>query len=337
MYIREEKEEEFLIIEKILLQFFNNYFKNIFALTEDSTFGIECIKLVDVINSDPELNLIEVSISNQEEIIGNTFFLYKKFINRLFSSNEASNSLWLQENYNDHADIIIPKILYFSHHNGIVIYEANFSILKQKLKENNPIKFFINNGSLLAKFHRSEENKIDLTRYLEVYKTIINNFGSNWLSEYSELMKPDIRSLGLNKAGSYGIGNYNSYTFLFHSNLSYFLNPTFIEKQPAIDRCEDIASFFIDQAYEEFLANKSVNETKKNVQQFISGYNSQIDVEISSYFEIGLTLNYQLAVNLLLKKSFEIRSVEKFQRQEINDNCYKFISYLYEQNPFNIL
>ncbi len=214
--------------------------------------------------------------------------------------------------------IYIPKILYKSSQNRSIIYEGvtGTSFRETKLDKDYKHKLA---GQTLAAIHGTETNQFVTEPYKKLILYLLSTLGDSSIQEeILDLMLPSFVSLEKSLGATMIHGDFHQGNLLFSSDATtitqdaieefppkikvYILDPEFI--MPGRDRSEDIGTFFAKPCMKEFQKYGNIDDTKKDIFAFLSGYNFALrklgtDFDIEDLYPGDLTIGFHIASYVL--------------------------------------
>ena len=167
---------------------------------------------------------------------------------------------WLIKRIQNNPRVHIPQI--FSAGGNFIVYEGIDGESFQDSPLQNIIKLRLA-GNAIATFHTPYTNPVNLSRYhglllkmiqglpiSEDRKHKLQSFGLSFLYYYQK------RYSGVNSYGDFHPGNI---MLSDDGEMAYLIDPEFVEPETGADRFEDIANFFVFDAYMEFLNKESLS------------------------------------------------------------------------------
>jgi hypothetical protein len=223
--------------------------------------------------------------------------------------------------------IYIPKIVYKSHQNRSIIYEG---ITGKSFRETQLDKNFKHQlaGQTLSSIHGIETDNFATESYKKLILYLLSILNDTELeSEILELMLPSFLSLEKSLGSTLIHGDFHQGNLLFSSDATtagkeimdefppkikvYIIDPEFI--MPGRDRAEDIGTFFAKPLIKEFQKYGTFDETKKDIDAFIKGYNFALskmgaDFALQDLYSAGLTIDFHVSAYILYDISDKIEN-----------------------------
>ena len=149
-------------------------------------------------------------------------------------------------------------------------------------------------GYALGSYHGSRAYPIDLERYRIMITTAVQSIPiqasrRKIIHEEGTRIATDV--LGRTAGGCEAFGDFHAGNILVKKYedevYTYLIDPEFIEPDSGACRLQDVATFFIRPALEEFRTNKALTMMWKNVDSFFSGYDQAL-----MKFGVNLSLIY---------------------------------------------
>jgi len=242
-------------------------------------------------------------------------------------NKEISNYDVISKTTEKFPGIYIPEIIYKSHQNRCIIYEG---ITGKSFRETKLDKNFKHQlaGQTLSAIHGTETNKFVIEPYKKLILYLLSTLSDTILeSEILELMLPSFLSLEKSLGSTLIYGDFHQGNLLFSSDVTsvgseiieefppkikvYIIDPEFI--MPGRDRAEDIGIFFAKPLIKEFQKYSTFDETKKDINAFLKGYNFALskmgaDFVLQDLYSEGLTINFHIASYILYDISEKIEN-----------------------------
>ena len=247
-----------------------------------------------------------------------------------FSSPEEAEKLvqineWLMNRIQNNPRVHIPQI--FSAGSNFIVYEGIDGESFQESTIQNVIKLRLA-GNALATFHSPYSSPVNFNRYYGLLLKMIQGL------PISEDRKHKLQSFGLTflyyyykeYSGVYTYGDFHPGNIMISDDgeTAYLIDPEFVETEISADRFEDIANFFVFDAYMEFLNKESLTETFEKINLFLDSYNSFLKHYDTSLEQIyanthWLALLFHLGLVSLLKGAVVVQSMKAMDSFDIID------------------
>ena len=247
-----------------------------------------------------------------------------------FSSPQEAQKLvqineWLMKRIQNNPRVHIPQI--FSAGGNFIVYEGIEGESFQESKLQNIIKLRLA-GNALATYHTPYANPVNTDRYNVLLLKMVQGL------PISEDRKHKLQSFGISLLYYYykNYSGVNSYGDFHPGNImlsddgetAYLIDPEFVEPNIGADRFEDIANFFVFDAYLEFLNKESLNETFEKIKIFLDSYNQFLKHYDNSLEQIyanthWLAMLFHLGLVSLLKGAVVVQSMKAMDSFDIID------------------
>ncbi len=232
---------------------------------------------------------------------------------------------WLMKRIQNNPRVHIPQI--FSAGGNFIVYEGIDGESFQESTLQNIVKLRLA-GNAIATFHTPYTNPVNFNRYYglllkmiqglpisEDRKHKLQSFGLSFLYYYQK------RYSGVNSYGDFHPGNI---MISDDGETAYLIDPEFVEAETGADRFEDIANFFIFDAYMEFLNKETLSDTFEKIKIFMDSYNAFLKHYDSSFERIyanthWLGLLFHLGLVSLLKGAVVVQSMKAMDSFDIID------------------
>ncbi|MHA2362409.1 MAG: hypothetical protein ACXAC7_00525 [Candidatus Hodarchaeales archaeon] len=245
---------------------------------------------------------------------------------------------WLFERVRGNPRINVPQI--FSAGGGYICYEGIEGFSFHESHINVETKFRLA-GEALATYHTISTAPVNQFRYLHLLEKLITTLPIN------QERKDKLISFGMslltcyNKEASavYGYGDYHPENIIISTNgdQAFIINPEFIETEISADRFEDIATFFVYDAFSEFESSKKLNNTLRNLETFVNAYNSylkQQGLSLESIYKdpYWIAISFHLGLMSLIRgASTTLKVSDSVNEKELNKIIlsYKLTRYIW--------
>ncbi len=270
---------------------------------------------------------------------------------------EASGAAWLEDLLKTNNRLKTARLLYFSREHSLLIYEGLSK--PTEFFENEldmPQKLFLA-GSALPYIHGLFEQKIGLDRYLHLITETLNglNISSNDRDELNYLFKHPLKQMGLSLAGAHCFGDFHPGNLMFYESntplentgdsrmdktIIYLIDPAYLDRNSFVDRTEDIGTFFAKFAYNDYSLTQNFDKTVSDVELFCKGYDhtcSYNGVSLSDYYPEGITIDFHIALGILIESLFKTRLARYTQPNSISPLVQTSVDaakFILERRPF---
>ncbi|MCG3216686.1 MAG: hypothetical protein KAS63_08170 [Candidatus Heimdallarchaeota archaeon] len=250
--------------------------------------------------------------------------------------------------------IYIPKIIYKSAQNRCIIYEG---VTGTSFRETQLDKNFKHQlaGQTLSAIHGTDTGKFVIEPYKKLILYLLSIFSESSLEEeIIELMLPSFKALEKSFGGATIFGDYHQGNLMISSEVTaplqeiieefppkikvYIIDPEFI--MPGRDRSEDIGTFFAKPAMKEYRNYKTLDETKKNAQAFLKGYNFAThkmgaDFNLIDLYPEGMTIDFHISSYVLYDTSEKILEKQlDLDSEEVQQNI-ELLRKILTEKPFS--
>ncbi|MFW9996246.1 MAG: hypothetical protein ACFFD4_29665 [Candidatus Odinarchaeota archaeon] len=272
----------------------------------------------------------------------------KQFKTIIEATKEANGSFLLQEMIKNDSKVLTPFLQYFSYEYKTIIYDYPVKaegFYTAKLDE--PRKFYLA-GRSLPYIHGLEGfNQIDVDRYMTRVKTAIEGIQppDNFFNQVLEFFKEELIQWRVSMGGARCYRTFGQDSIIYEETEEPFgksgddkldyrklwlLHPSGINNEKVFDRFEDIGSFLLEPAYEEFNQHGNLEKTTNNLVFMMNGYNSvlvsTIGIQLQELYKEGLPITLQLLLRCLEEIA---ENIGNFQLEEI-EKRKEFLQYLIE-------
>ncbi|UCG03482.1 MAG: hypothetical protein JSW11_05700 [Candidatus Heimdallarchaeota archaeon] len=195
--------------------------------------------------------------------------------------------------------VLTPRVIF--EHGHILIFEGIKGESFYESELNSEVKLFLT-GEALSKFHSDILKPIEKERYVFLLKKTLNELiipeerKKNFIDLASNLLAKVLSSNG-HSGGTTGFGDFHPGNVLFSIERdgngnkkiqTWLIDPEYVEKEQSADRMEDVGTFFLHSAIDNFDRNGNLHTFRKEVQSFIEGYErhlSTIELSINDIYE----------------------------------------------------
>jgi thiamine kinase-like enzyme len=250
--------------------------------------------------------------------------------------------------------IYIPEIIYKSSQNRCIIYEG---ISGKSFRETQLDKDFKHQlaGQTLAAVHGISIREFNTEPYKKLILYLISTLHNKSLEdELLELMLASLFALENSKGSTMIHGDFHQGNLLFSSEITAPLQEIVKEFPPKIkvfiidpefvklgrDRSEDIGTFFAKPCMYEFKKYGTVDDTVKNVDAFLKGYDFALkgmgaDFRLKDLYPQELTIDFHVATYLLYDINEKIQSRNLDVTSEELSYKLELLRKLLTEKPFN--
>ena len=243
-------------------------------------------------------------------------------IKKFSSQEEAAKNKMLTNhlaNKLKNTGVLTPRVIF--EHGSILIYEGIKGESFYDSELNSEVKLILT-GEALSKFHSEILKPIEKERYVFLLKKTLNELiipeerKKDFIDLASNLLAKVLSSNG-HSGGTTGFGDFHPGNVLFSIEdngngnkkiQTWLIDPEYVEKEQSADRMEDIGTFFLHSAIDNFSRDGNLQTFRKEVQHFIEGYErhlSSVELSVNDIYEdYESVLSFHLGLNALLEGLF---------------------------------
>lgn len=215
--------------------------------------------------------------------------------------------------------VLTPRVIF--EHGPILIYEGIKGESFYDSDLNSEVKLLLT-GEALSKFHSEILRPIEKERYVFLLKKTIHDLiipeerKKDFINLASSLFAKVLSSNG-HSGGTTGFGDFHPGNVLFSIEKdgngnkkiqTWLIDPEYVEEEQSADRMEDVGTFFLHSAIDNFNRDGNLQAFRKEVQPFIEGYErylSSLELSINDIYEnYESALSFHLGLNVLLEGLF---------------------------------
>jgi hypothetical protein len=243
-------------------------------------------------------------------------------IKKFSSQDEAAKNKMLTNhlaNKLKDTGVLTPRVIF--EHGAILIYEGIKGDSFYDSELNSEVKLILT-GEALSKFHSEILKPIEKERYVFLMKKTLNELiipeerKKDFIDLASNLFAKVLSSNG-HSGGTTGFGDFHPGNVLFSIEddengnkkiQTWLIDPEYVEEEQSADRMEDVCTFFLHSAIDNFSRDGNLHTFRKEVQHFIEGYErylSSVGLSINDIYEdYESVFSFHLGLNALLEGLF---------------------------------
>ncbi|MHA2225329.1 MAG: phosphotransferase family protein [Candidatus Hodarchaeales archaeon] len=241
--------------------------------------------------------------------------------------------------------ILTPRVIF--EHGTMLIYEGiqGDTFYDSPLDPNLKLRMA---GEALSKYHSLELRAVDKNRYIFVIKKVLKELvltperKHKFIDQAGNFLG---RILTFTQGGTASFGDFHPGNILFSPEKdasgnewiqTWLIDPEYAEEERAADRMEDIGTFFLHSAIDNFNDTTTLVELKRETTEFFNGYERHLSMNGLSLNEIysgrqESALVFHLGLNVLLEALFiqkrgNLENKEVFSRMAV---CIGLANYLW--------
>lgn len=238
-----------------------------------------------------------------------------------FASNEEANRLvkindWLMKRIENNPRVEIPQI--FSAGGKSIVYEGIEGLSYEESKQNPIIKLRMA-GNAIATFHTAFTSPVSEFRYYGLLQKMVQDL------PISEDRKQKLLSFGhsyliyynTQHSGVISYGDFHPGNIMLSPDgeISYLIDPEFVENEIGADRFEDISNFLVFDAYMEFLNKETLTGTFEQLRLFLDAYDTYLqhyDTNLNTIYQgtQWLAMIFHLGLVSLIKGAVAVQAMK---------------------------
>ncbi|MFX0124732.1 MAG: phosphotransferase family protein [Candidatus Hodarchaeota archaeon] len=215
--------------------------------------------------------------------------------------------------------VLTPRVIF--EHGTILIYEGIKGESFHDSELNSEVKLLLT-GEALSKFHSGIIRPIEKERYVFLLRKTLRDLiipeerKTEFINLASKLLAKVLSSNG-HSGGTTGFGDFHPGNVLFSIEKdgngtkkiqTWLIDPEYVEEEQSADRMEDVGTFFLHSAIDNYYKHGNLKIFQTEVQPFIEGYErylSSVGLSINDIYEnYQSTLSFHLGLNALLEGLF---------------------------------